>query len=184
MSQASEIGGSVTGLWTRRQLPEVLSLLHRECEDAVRKVIPLIAIATAASLGPALAQESIPLANIEIRMVKTSTKPPVRVTSESRNPNDFAVRDVDVTCTIKDKNGNQLVAYSSTIFETFEPHQRKITKNLSIGAWPEQGLAALCISKSAKLLTATAPAAAATTAPAAAPAPATSPAPPEQSGNK
>jgi hypothetical protein len=119
----------------------------------VRKIIIMVAIAASAAAGTALAQESIPLTNIEIRMVRTATKP-IRVTSESRNPNDFAVRDVDVACTIKDEHGKELVAYSSTIFETFQPHQRKTTKNLSIGAWPEQGLAALCISKTAKLLTA------------------------------
>lgn len=137
-------------------------------EDAVRTVILIAAAIAALPAARAAAQDSIPLTNIEIRMVRTSTKPPVLVTSESRNPNDFAVRDVDVTCTIKDKAGKELVAYSSTIFETFEPHQRKTTKNLRIGAWPEQGLAALCISKSAKRVTAAAP-----SAPAAPPAVAT-----------
>ena len=125
----------------------------------MRTVILIAAAIAALPAARAAAQDSIPLTNIEIRMVRTSTKPPVLVTSESRNPNDFAVRDVDVTCTIKDKAGQELVTYASTIYETFEPHQRKTTKNLRIGAWPEQGLAALCISRSAKRVTSAAPSA-------------------------
>lgn len=139
------------------------------------RTVILIAAIAALPATHAVAQDSIPLTNIEIRMVRTSTKPPVRVMSESRNPNDFAVRDVDVTCTIKDKAGKELVAYASTIFETFEPHQRKTTKNLRIGAWPDQGLAALCISKSARRVTAAAPSSPAAQAPAS-PAPAAPPA--------
>lgn len=151
-------------------------------EDAVRTVLLVAAIA-ALPATRAVAQDSIPLTNIEIRMVRTSTRP-VRVMSESRNPNDFAVRDVDVTCTIKDQTGKELVAYSSTIFETFEPHQRKTTRNLRIGAWPEQGLAALCISKSAKRVTAATPSGPAAQTPVS-PAPITSPATaaPAPSGN-
>ena len=125
----------------------------------MRTVILIAAAIAALPAARAAAQDSILLTNIEIRMVRTSTKPPVLVTSESRNPNDFAVRDVDVTCTIKDKAGQELVTYASTIYETFEPHQRKTTKNLRIGAWPEQGLAALCISRSAKRVTSAAPSA-------------------------
>lgn len=132
----------------------------------MRTVILIAAAIAALPAAHVAAQDSIPLTNVEIRMLKTSTRPPVRVTSESRNPNDFAVRDVDVTCTIKDKTGKELVAYTSTIFETFEPHQRKTTKNLRIGAWPDQGLAALCISKSAKRVTAAAPTAPSAQAPA------------------
>lgn len=137
----------------------------------MRTVILIAAAIAALPAARAAAQDSIPLTNVEIRMVKTSTKPPVLVMSESRNPNDFAVRDVDVTCTIKDKAGNALVTYASTIYETFEPHQRKTTKNLRIGAWPEQGLAALCISKSAKRVTAAAPSVPAAPPATAAPAP-------------
>lgn len=144
------------------------------------RTVILIAAIAALPAAHAVAQDSIPLTNIEIRMVRTSTRPSVRVMSESRNPNDFAVRDVDVTCTIKDKAGKELVAYSSTIFETFEPHQRKTTKNLRIGAWPERGFAALCISKSAKRVTAVVPSGPAAQTPASA-APASSAAPSAQS---
>jgi hypothetical protein len=95
---------------------------------------------------PAAAQ-IVQVTNIEIRMLKTSKKPPLRVTADTRNPNDFAVRDIEVECTIKDKAGKDLATYTSVIYGTFQPNQHTTTKNLNIGAWPEQGFAALCISK-------------------------------------
>ena len=58
----------------------------------------------------------VPVTNIEIRMVKTSTRPPLRVTAETRNPNDFAVRDIEVDCTIKDKAGKDLATYTSIVY--------------------------------------------------------------------
>ncbi len=100
------------------------------------------------ALQPAAAQ-SVPVTNIEIRMVKTSTRPPLRVTADTRNPNDFAVRDIEVDCTIKDKDGKDFATYSSTIYGQFLPNQRTTTRNLNIGAWPEQGYASLCVSKRA-----------------------------------
>ena len=99
-------------------------------------------------LGPEpAAAQIVTVTNIEIRMVKTSTRPPLRVTADTRNPNDFAVRDVEVDCTIKDKAGKDLATYTSIIYGTFQPNQRSTTRNLNIGAWPEQGYAALCVSK-------------------------------------
>jgi hypothetical protein len=91
--------------------------------------------------------QAMPITNIEIRMVKTSTRPPLRITAETRNPNDFTVRDVEVDCTIKDKTGKDVATYSSTIYGVFTPNQHTTTRNLNIGAWPEQGYASLCISK-------------------------------------
>ena len=121
--------------------------------------------ACAVRIDPATAQ-IVALTNVEIRMMKTSTKPPLRITAETRNPNDFAVRDVQVECTIKDKAGNTLATYTSIIYGTMQPNQRTTTRNLNIGAWPEQGYAALCISKRAQRV-----------ADPAAPAPAPAPAP-------
>lgn len=95
----------------------------------------------------AAAQE--PLTNVEIRMVKSSSSGPLRVTAETRNPNDFAVRDVEMSCTIKDRRGNDLVSYRSTVLNVFQPNERTTTKSLSVGAWPSQGYAALCISTTA-----------------------------------
>jgi hypothetical protein len=125
-------------------------------EDFVRSVFFIIASLIGLSLAfepaPAAAQ-IVALTNIEIRMVKTSAKRPLRVTADTRNPNDFAVRDVEVDCTIKDKAGNTLATYTSIIYGTFEPNQRTTTRNLNIGAWPEQGYAALCVSKRGQLVT-------------------------------
>lgn len=96
--------------------------------------------------GAALAQEPVPVTNVEIRMVKTSTSGPLRVTADTRNPNDFALRDVQFNCSIKDKAGRELASYTSTIYETFPPNQKKLTRNLNVGAWPAEGYAALCLS--------------------------------------
>ena len=134
-------------------------------------LIMTLGLALALALQPAAAQ-SVPLTNIEIRMVKTSTKPPLRVTADTRNPNDFAVRDVEVDCTIKDQAGKDLAAYSSTILGQLSANQRTTTRNLNIGAWPEQGYAALCVSKRAVRVT---PAAAPPTASAPPTAPASAP---------
>jgi len=111
--------------------------------------IVCLIVASTLRVEPAAAQ-IVALTNIEIRMVKTSTKPPLRITAETRNPNDFAVRDVEVDCTIKDKAGNSLATYTSVIYGTMQPNQRTTTRNLNIGAWPPQGYAALCVSKRAQ----------------------------------
>lgn len=130
---------------------------------------------------PAAAQ-IVPVTNIEIRMVKTSKKPPLRVTAETRNPNDFAVRDIEVDCTIKDKTGKDLATYTSIIYGVFQPNQRSTTKNLNIGAWPPQGYAALCVSKRGMRVTpATGPAPQTSSSPAPAAAPASSQPPPAPS---
>jgi hypothetical protein len=125
---------------------------------------------------PAAAQ-IVPVTNIEIRMVKTSTKPSLRVTADTRNPNDFALRDIEVECTIKDKAGKTLATYTSIIYGVFQANQRSTTKNLNIGAWPKQGYAALCLSTRGARVTPTAgpppaPAPAPTTSAPSAPAPA------------
>jgi hypothetical protein len=118
----------------------------------------------------------VPVTNIEIRMVKTSSRPPLRVTADTRNPNDFALRDIEVECTIKDKSGKTLATYTSIIHGVFQPNQRTTTKNLNIGAWPERGYAALCLStRGARVTSAggpSAPAPAAATPAPSAPAPA------------
>jgi hypothetical protein len=106
----------------------------------------IVAFGFAVRPDPATAQIE-QVTNIEIRMVKTSTRPPLRVTAETRNPNDFAVRDIEVNCTIKDKAGNDLATYTSIVYGVFQPNQRTTTKNLNIGAWPEQGFASLCVSR-------------------------------------
>jgi hypothetical protein len=125
-------------------------------EDFVRSVFLLFAtlIGLGLAFGPApVAAQIVTVTNIEIRMVKTSKKPPLRITADTRNPNDFAVRDVEVDCTIKDRAGKDLTSYTSIIYGTFLPNQRTTTRNLNIGAWPEQGYAALCVSKRGQRVT-------------------------------
>jgi hypothetical protein len=112
----------------------------------VRKLVLTIVVAFAFQPVVAGAQ-TIAITNIEIRMVKTSKRPPLRITVETRNPNDFSVRDVEVDCTIKDQTGKDVATYSATIQSVFQPNQRSTTRSINIGAWPEQGYAALCISK-------------------------------------
>jgi hypothetical protein len=112
----------------------------------LRNVVLIIA-AGITLLPHAVAAQIVPVTNVEIRMVKTSTRPPLRITAQTRNPNDFALRDIEVDCTIKDKAGKDLARYTSIVYGTFQPNQRTTTKNLNIGAWPEQGYAALCVSK-------------------------------------
>lgn len=96
-----------------------------------------------------VAAQTIAITNVEIRMVKTSTRPPLRITADTRNPNDFAIRDVEVECTFKDKAGKTLATTTSVIVGTLPANMRTTTRNLNIGAWPEQGYAALCVSKRA-----------------------------------
>jgi hypothetical protein len=137
-------------------------------EGYVRSVFLMIAclIGSGLAYGPdPAAAQIVTVTNIEIRMVKTSTKPPLRITADTRNPNDFAVRDVEVECTIKDKTGKDLTTYTSTIYGTFLPNQRTTTRNLNIGAWPEQGYAALCVSKRGQRVTLPADAAPSSAAP-------------------
>lgn len=107
-------------------------------------ILTLAAATALLAIRAAAAQET--LTNIEIRMVKSSSDGPMRVTAETRNPNDFAVRDVEMNCTIKDRAGNDVISYRSTVLDIFQPNERKTTRNLNVGAWPEQGYAALCIS--------------------------------------
>src|SRR4051812_13736860 len=102
----------------------------------------------AARTDPVAAQ-SVALTNVEIRMVKTSTRPPRRITADTRNPNDFAVRDVEVECTFKDKAGKTLATATSVIVGTLPANMHTTVRSLNIGAWPEQGYAALCVSKRA-----------------------------------
>lgn len=105
----------------------------------------MIAAATALLVPHTVAAQEA-LDNVEIRMVKSSSGGPTRVTAETRNPNDFAVRDVEMNCTIKDRAGKDVASYRSTVLNIFQPNERKTTQNLDVGAWPEHGYAALCIS--------------------------------------
>lgn len=111
----------------------------------MRRVM-LMAFLLFVPVGELVAQESVAVTNVEIRMIKTSTGGTLRVTADTRNPNDFGLRDVEFDCSIKDKAGKELASYTSTIYENFPANQKKMTKNLNVGAWPPEGYAALCVS--------------------------------------
>lgn len=123
--------------------------LRNQGKLLVRVTVRIVIFSAVVFITDAGAQDVVSVANVEIRMVKSSTRGPLRVTAETRNPNDFAVRDVQMNCTIKSRDGKNLVSYRSTILSVFEANERKTTKNLSVGAWPPDGFAALCVSTGA-----------------------------------
>ncbi len=100
----------------------------------------------------AMAQANVDVTNIEIRLVQTRSRGAFRINAHVNNPNDFTVRDVRVTCTMKDRRGNTLHTYQSTILDTFPANRRTTVRKLDIGAWPPQAASALCKSISAKKL--------------------------------
>src|SRR5207245_11193885 len=71
--------------------------------------------------------------NIDVKMVRNSSKGPFGVGAEVTNPNDFAVKDVRVRCTMEDDKGNKLIVYDSTILATF-PDRKSTRLNSSHGS--------------------------------------------------
>ncbi len=109
------------------------------------------AIATAGFVPapPALAQQAA-ITNIDIEMSRNSGKGPYGVRAEVTNPNDFAVKNIQVRCTMLDNKGNRLKVYNSTILATFPPKQKIVVPRLDVGAWPDQAARASCMSSSAQ----------------------------------
>src|ERR1700730_5749988 len=64
----------------------------------------------------------------------------------------FAVFDVHVHCDIRDRRGNSLASYTSTIIDAIQAKEVKTVRRLDIGAWPDQGKTATCLSSEAKKL--------------------------------
>jgi hypothetical protein len=108
-----------------------------------------IAAAAAVSARPALAQQAA-ITNIDIEMSRNSRKGPFGVRAEVTNPNEFAVKDIHVHCTIVDGRGNKLKAYDSTILAIFPAKQKIVVPRLDVGAWPDQAIRASCTSSSAE----------------------------------
>jgi hypothetical protein len=119
------------------------------------KVLGLITLTAAiAAAGlvpaqPALAEQAT-ITNIGIEMARNSSKGPFGVRAEVTNPNEFAVKDIRVHCTMLDGKGNKLAAYDSTILATFPPKQTIVVPRLDVGAWPDQATRASCTSSSAQ----------------------------------
>jgi hypothetical protein len=98
---------------------------------------------------PARAQQAA-ITNIDIEMSRNSSKGPFGVRAEVTNPNEFAVKDIRVHCTMLDSNGNKLAAYDSTILATLPPKRKIVVPRLDVGAWPNQAIRATCTSSSAQ----------------------------------
>ena len=109
----------------------------------------LVTLTSALAITPALAQQAA-ITNIDIEMSRNAGKGPFGVRAEVTNPNDFAVRDIHVRCTMLDANGNKLIAYDSTILATFPAKQKIVVPRLDVGAWPAQAAKASCMSSSAQ----------------------------------
>jgi hypothetical protein len=109
------------------------------------------ALATAGTIAvqPAAAQQAA-ITNIDIEMSRNTGKGPFGVRAEVTNPNDFAVRDIHVRCTMQDDKGNKLVVYDSTILATFPAKQKIVVPRLDVGAWPAEATKASCTSSSAQ----------------------------------
>ena len=108
-----------------------------------------IAAVGVASAERAVAQQT-PITNIDIKMSRNSSKGPFGVSAEVTNPNDFAVKDIHVRCSIEDGQGNKLQIYESTIFAMFPARQKIAIPRLDVGAWPAQAIRASCTSSSAQ----------------------------------
>ena len=112
-------------------------------------LIAAVAAAGAVSAPPAWAQQ-VAITNIDIEMSRNSTKGPYGVSAEVTNPNDFAVRDIRVHCTMVDARGNTLASWDSTILVTFPARQKLVVQRLDVGAWPAEAARASCTSSSAQ----------------------------------
>ncbi len=108
-----------------------------------------IASAGAVSPLPALAQQAA-ITNVVIEMSRNSSKGPFGVRAEVTNPNDFAVKNIRVRCTMVDDSGRILKVYDSTILATFPAKQKIVVPRLDVGAWPAQATRASCTSSSAQ----------------------------------
>src|SRR5437660_343834 len=77
-----------------------------------------IAIAGIGSAQPALAQQAA-ITNIDIEMSRDARKGPYGIRAEVTNPNDFAVRNIQIRCTMLDDKGKRLRVYDSLILAAF-----------------------------------------------------------------
>jgi hypothetical protein len=108
-----------------------------------------IAAAGLVPAQPAHAQQAA-ITNIDIEMSRNSSTGPYGVRAEVTNPNDFAVKNIQVRCTMLDDKGNKLKTYDSTILATFPAKQKIVVPRLDVGAWPDQAARASCTSSSAQ----------------------------------
>jgi hypothetical protein len=94
----------------------------------------------------------LPLTNVTITLNKHGSREGYNIDAEIKNPNDFAIYDVQVNCDIRDRRGNTLASYSSRIPDAVRAGEVRTIRRLNIGAWPPQGRSASCRSSEAKRL--------------------------------
>jgi hypothetical protein len=112
----------------------------------------IAAICVGLPIQVALGEDPLPITNVTITMIRHGGKGSFRVDAKISNPNDFAVFDVHVHCEIRDRRGNRLASYTSTITDAIQAKEVKTVRRLDIGAWPDQGKTATCLSSDAKKL--------------------------------
>jgi hypothetical protein len=112
----------------------------------------IAAVCASLPVQTALCQEAFQITNITIKMIKHSGRGNFRIDAKITNPNDFAVFDVRVDCNIRDRRGKKIVSYGSTIVDAIQAKEVRTVRRLDIGAWPDQGRTADCLSSKAKRL--------------------------------
>lgn len=119
---------------------------------AMHRIMLYAAVCAGLPIQAALSQDIIPVNNVTIDMVRHGGKGSFRIDAKISNPNDFAVFDVHVNCNIRDRRGNNLASYASTIIDAIQAKEVKTVRRLDIGAWPVGGKTASCLSSEAKKL--------------------------------
>jgi len=118
----------------------------------MHRSVLIAAICMSLPIQAALSEDALRITNVTINMIKHGGRGSFRIDAKIANPNDFAVFDVRVRCNIKDRRGNKLVSYASTILDTFQAKEVRTVRRLGIDAWPDRGRTAFCVSSEAKRL--------------------------------
>ncbi len=83
----------------------------------MHRSVLIAAICMSLPIQAALSEDALRITNVTINMIKHGGRGSFRIDAKIANPNDFAVFDVRVRCDIKDRRGNKLVSYASTILD-------------------------------------------------------------------
>jgi hypothetical protein len=111
----------------------------------------IAAICMSLPIQAALSEDALRMTKVTINMIKHG-RGSFRIDAKIANPNDFAVFDVRVRCDIRDRRGNKLVSYASTILDAIQAKEVRTVRRLGIDAWPDRGRTAFCVSSEAKRL--------------------------------
>src|SRR5260370_29231603 len=92
----------------------------------------------------AVCQEALQVTNITIKMIKREGRGNFRIDAEITNPNDFAVFNVRVACKIRDRRGQELVSYGSTIVDALQAKEVRTVPRPDLPAWSGEARTAHC----------------------------------------